>query len=538
MFRKLKRTMRELRSNTSGNAMLLMAVGMPALIGGAGLAVDTAQWYMWKRELQYAADQAAIAGAWSRVGGSEGTVYQTRALQEINTNLQVVDFAEDPAISLADYEGGDENSVLVTMSATKRLPFSAFLTNSGVTVGVTAQAAFREPKTFQACLIAVDPETKGAITIGGSAYIVAGCGAAALSNNEEAVTKNGGAIFEVGWIVAAGGIDDDFDDGETEINEYERGLQDPFGALSPPESPTPREYECVTGGTTYTATYTLSSAVHAKTYQGPNASKLALISSVQTSTATTPGLTQTVTSKAAVGDVIAVEPQTVTGTVTSSSVTTIGKKGVSTTTTTYQRIDAVTSGSGVITAINTVVVPAGAAMLPGTYDDFTTSCDTTMAPGVYIIEGGTFEVNAQDSVSGYGVMIVLKDGAGIKINGGSETYLSAMTYEQMRDPTIGNMTEEQAMKLEDMLIFEDRESEGNTHNKVNGNSSTVIDGTIYFPKSKLTFNGSAAVVSRCFVIAAREIEIEGDAHMTAFCPEGVTNEVSVGGGQASVRLVV
>jgi Flp pilus assembly protein TadG len=45
-----------LLASRGGNAALIVALGMPALIGGAGLAVDTAQWYMWKRELQFAVD--------------------------------------------------------------------------------------------------------------------------------------------------------------------------------------------------------------------------------------------------------------------------------------------------------------------------------------------------------------------------------------------------------------------------------------------------------------------------------------------------
>ena len=44
-FRKL---MNRLRNCASGNITILVAVGMPALIGGAGVAVDTAQWYLWK----------------------------------------------------------------------------------------------------------------------------------------------------------------------------------------------------------------------------------------------------------------------------------------------------------------------------------------------------------------------------------------------------------------------------------------------------------------------------------------------------------
>ena len=74
MLKKVKRLIKSLRRNSSGNVLMVFALGMPVFVGGAGLAVDTAQWYMWKREMQYAVDQAALAGAWSRVGGSTGNV--------------------------------------------------------------------------------------------------------------------------------------------------------------------------------------------------------------------------------------------------------------------------------------------------------------------------------------------------------------------------------------------------------------------------------------------------------------------------------
>ena len=63
----LRKKLAGLAGCTSGNAAVLVALGMPMLIGGAGLGVDTAQWYMWKRELQRAADSASIAGVYAKV---------------------------------------------------------------------------------------------------------------------------------------------------------------------------------------------------------------------------------------------------------------------------------------------------------------------------------------------------------------------------------------------------------------------------------------------------------------------------------------
>ena len=88
-----------------------------------------------------------------------------------------------------------------------------------------------------------------------------------------------------------------------------------------------------------------------------------------------------------------------------------------------------------------------------------------------------------------------------------------------------------------MLIFEDRDSPGATGNSINGNAGAILDGAVYLSKSDLTFNGTFGVVSRCLVITAATITIEGNANMTSFCPAGITNQVSVGGGVTSVKLV-
>src|SRR6187399_1614525 len=207
----LRRKFAELRRCSSGNATMLVALGMPMLIGGGGLGVDVAQWYMWKRELQYAVDQAAIGGAWAASKTSTANTFVARARQEFNANLSINDGQTTvPVVQLANYAGGTNNSVAVSASVTRGLPFTHLLTGSDATIAAYAQASFEDGVTFTSCLLAVDKDDDDAIIVGGNTVLTAGCGMMALSNSEEAITVDGNPTVDLGKIVAAGGIDDWF----------------------------------------------------------------------------------------------------------------------------------------------------------------------------------------------------------------------------------------------------------------------------------------------------------------------------------------
>lgn len=529
----LRRIAWRLRGDRRGNATVLVAIAIPALIGGTGLAVDTAQWYAWKREMQFAVDQAALAGAWSRVSDGTAGDYQTRAVQELQANQQIVDFAEQPEVVLADYAGGTDNSVVVTLSATRELPFSGFITGNPTTVRVTAQAAISEETAFTSCLLAVDDDESGAVTIGGNASVTARCGIAALSNAAEAITVNGNPSIDPGWLVAAGGIDDWFDENtDASVNEFVSGLVDPFASLSPPDNPSPQTYACTGGTVSYTAVGTRRILVQEKYYSGTKSNKVDTLYNTVTLSDETAAYSAPASKNTKTG--VSTSDQTVTGAVTSST-SGSGKNAV----TTYYRKDTVTTTTITITAINQITTPYGANLQPGTYASIDISCDTTMASGIYVIDGGMFSINAQNSVLAPGIMIVLKNGAGFKINGGASVNLSAATAAQLMTAGIG---EEQASKLAGMLVFEDRNSPGNASagnnaNRINGNASTILDGKIYLPKSPIIINGTASVSSQCLMIAANTITILGTADLSTFCPpdQELTDEiVSIA---ASVKLV-
>src|SRR3546814_3240909 len=91
---------------------------------------------------------------------------------------------------------------------------------------------------------------------------------------------------------------------------------------------------------------------------------------------------------------------------------------------------------------------------PGTYSDMQIKANHTFAPGIYTIDGGSLKVAAQYNLSGSGVIFVLKNGATIDINGGSNISFTAPTSDQITASpgTYNNI----ASEFGGVLIFEDK----------------------------------------------------------------------------------
>ena len=525
----MRETYKNIASCRSGNATLLVALGMPVLIGGAGMGVDVTQWYMWKRELQFAVDQAAIAGAWAAADEETEATYATRADQEFLANLSVTDdFHADPDIRLADYAGGIDNSVAVSATATKELPFTGFITGKAATISAYAQASFEEGVTFTSCLIALDDDDVGAVTIGGSAVLTASCGMAALSTDALSIKVNGNPEVEAGWILSAGGVDEWLKTNTDDvIMEYMSGLYDPFAELSPPnptESQMARTYSCSSANDTTFADVSIRTITDYSYWKGPNQNNAEAWDNSN-------GRASSNIFNQDEGIIVANGTQEGTEVQRETVWRDLGGKGQEKK---WERRDY----DRTTTYSNVVVQEGGQAgnVRPGTYTNIHIGCDTAFAPGVYNITGGSLTINGQHEVNGAGVMFVLYNGASISINGGADVNLTAMTASDLMN--IG-LSPEDANDLAGMLVFEDREGPGagNNGQSFNGNANTVLNGTMYFPVSEVFFAGTASVTSMCLMIAANNITITGTTDMQTFCPADLTEDTTVVSTASKVRLV-
>jgi Flp pilus assembly protein TadG len=516
---------KRLRRAQGGNAAMLVGLGLPVLVGGTGYAVDTAQWYLWKRELQYAVDQAAIAGAWAKAADESGTGtgYVDRAQREYDANISLVeDFDTGAAVSLEDYDGATNNSVRVTASATGSLPFASYILGTSTTVTATALAIHEPAVEWRPCLLALDENDAKAVEFYGGPTVNAQCGVGSLSDADDAIAITGNAgTFSLGFIISAGGFSDPHDlTGSTPSAVNVGELADPHEGLTAPSNDTPQELTCPAEGV----------------WTADKSTQISLEYSYWTKSGNTYNSTTYASPKSPVTNPATYEydleftsePFNPTPTVgdTYTEVSGRGNDRI------YERERKTTT----ITYSDKVApTTTDSEAQPGTYEDFTLACDITLAGGIYVIDGGNLRINAQYSLTGTGVMFVLLNGAGLEINGGAQINLSAMqTVEEL---VAAGVDAEQAERMKGMLIFEDPEGEGNDGHSINGNSGVIMNGIVYLPNSELAISGSMRGSSTCLELAAATLDVGGDANLTTLCPVNVTPTTNISTRSAQVRLV-
>ncbi len=223
----IKRLWRDRR----GNALIIAGAALPLLVGAAGLAVDTIQWTMWKRQLQRAADSAAFAGVYAAVEDNDGMTpaqaIDGDLLKHNSTGIALLSGYPQVAYPTPS---GYTDAVEVTLAVQKRLGFSSLFMSSAPIIRTTGRAAVFEAYSY--CAIARATTGPG-IVIAGSTNVDLGCGA--ISNSTDSINSvnvNGtGHTFSADPVAAVGGIDDAIN-GSPNLQPFALEMEDPYASLS------------------------------------------------------------------------------------------------------------------------------------------------------------------------------------------------------------------------------------------------------------------------------------------------------------------
>jgi hypothetical protein len=238
----LKKVWRDRR----GNALVIAGAALPLVVGSAGLATDTIQWSLWKRQLQRAADSAALAGAYAENAGNAvdtGDCLTTTANSShpIRFDLQKNDHsgiatsctATNPPTT-GSYKT-DSTAVHVALTGSKALSFSGMFMTKAPTISVSATAKLIDDGNF--CLVTLKRDTGAGITMGGSATARLGCGAISNSEGTSSITSNGNAYtFVADPVASVGGMPQSIN-GSTNLEPYHLPEADPFAGKYPTSIP-------------------------------------------------------------------------------------------------------------------------------------------------------------------------------------------------------------------------------------------------------------------------------------------------------------
>jgi hypothetical protein len=175
------------------------------------------------------------------------------------------------------------------------------------------------------------------------------------------------------------------------------------------------------------------------------------------------------------------------------------------------------------TAALTTQTVSGSTLNPGVYNGITLNGGTyTMNPGVYIIDGGGFNVNNTTSLTGNGVFIYNTNHS--NPSGCQQWTMTATSSVSLSAPTTGT--------YKGIAVAQDRACA--TQDSLNSSGNLAIDGAFYAPAAKVTMTNTGAVTDTLqAMIIADTVVLDGSGEIALNGPDSIHNP----NPSASVALV-
>lgn len=189
-----------------GNALVIAAAALPLVVGSAGLASDTIQWTLWKRQLQRAADSAAMAGVYAVVQDDGTRTNVTSAVDHdltYNNHISYT-FTRVAGQPTSGTYATDTNAVQVQVSVQQALGFSGLFLNYTPTITATGVATVVPSGNY--CVISLENQAVTGIDATGSTNVNLGCGMITNSVSMSAAVATGSSSVTASPIAAVGGI--------------------------------------------------------------------------------------------------------------------------------------------------------------------------------------------------------------------------------------------------------------------------------------------------------------------------------------------
>jgi Flp pilus assembly protein TadG len=199
----IRRKLRRLLPDQRGNIAVVAAAAFPLLIGAAGLAVDGVHWVLQKREMQQAADAAAMAGVY-------GLIQDEDMQNAVNDSLSKTGAGPDNAsIQAIESPPGHEQdpfAVKVRVTIPAKTTFASMFMKSVPTITAEATATVVENGKFCSFALGEMADDPG-LVVRPNSKVDMECGVTTNATAPKAVQADGSSSLKAADIRAYGGID-------------------------------------------------------------------------------------------------------------------------------------------------------------------------------------------------------------------------------------------------------------------------------------------------------------------------------------------
>lgn len=215
---RFRRFLARYRQDTVGSAAMVTALSLPVLVGFGALAVDVGHWYSQKRELQTAADAAAMAAGITKYRNSSASLsdMQSAASSDVTANgfannvSAMTDSSALLTINTPPTSGqyaGKSSAIEAFVVQQQPLLLAGYFLKDPVKVQV--RAVVNSNTLGGACLLALEQVNADALSTSGNMILqTKNCGIASNSTSSSAsMYENGSASVTTDYVHLAGELD-------------------------------------------------------------------------------------------------------------------------------------------------------------------------------------------------------------------------------------------------------------------------------------------------------------------------------------------
>ncbi len=189
-----------LRSDARGSIVVVTALIFPVLLAFLGLALDFGRVYDLKRQQQTAVDAAVIGTVthlWRGASNSE-------AIASGQNDAALNNFDADDPDRVIDVSLTIDNARVIGVITEDEVPTFFMRILNWNELSIQSRAVAGLVRYASGCLHALNPSSRGALTVSGSAVIDSGCEVMVNSDHTRAITVNGGGCLSAGYIGVSG----------------------------------------------------------------------------------------------------------------------------------------------------------------------------------------------------------------------------------------------------------------------------------------------------------------------------------------------